>query len=325
MSDRVIIEVGLNENQDRRANRHVPYSAAELAADARRCYEAGAAIVHYHGRGPAGEPALSDPSLNLAAQRRITEATPLIAYPSYGAEVRVLDYYDIGTPAPQRYQHVSETVRGGVRVEVAPVDLGVFDSNARWDTQAGRLAPSTGLLMNTGSDHRWILDFCRRNGIKPHFNVFDTIHLQNLLNLIHWNWAGSPPLVVKLFLAGRSATPSTLLFYHQRLRELFAGVELIWMPLVYGTDQFPLCTLALAFGGHVRIGIGDHHYREHGEPTNAALVEQMVTVARAIGREPATPDEARAQMGLATRRAAPSTRSAQGPGTPPPGSVPRSY
>ena len=68
-----IIEVGLNENQERRANRHVPYTAAELADDARRCHDAGAAVVHYHGRrGPHGEPALSDAAVNLEAQRRIT-------------------------------------------------------------------------------------------------------------------------------------------------------------------------------------------------------------------------------------------------------------
>ncbi len=108
-SDKVIIEVGLNENQSRHRNRHVPYSPAEIADVAQRCYDAGASIVHYHGRhGEAGEPALSDPKLNVEAQRRITETTPLIAYPSYGSEVRVLDYYDIGTPAPERYRHFTE-------------------------------------------------------------------------------------------------------------------------------------------------------------------------------------------------------------------------
>ena len=70
------------------------------------------------------------------------------------------------------------------------------------------------------------------------------------------------------------------------------------MPLVHGADQFPLCTLSLSLGGHVRVGIGDHAYRERGEPTNEVLVEQVVAVTRALGREPATPEEARHRMGL---------------------------
>ena len=49
-TDRVIIEVGLNENQSRLQNRHVPYSPSEIADAARSCYDAGASIVHYHGQ-----------------------------------------------------------------------------------------------------------------------------------------------------------------------------------------------------------------------------------------------------------------------------------
>ncbi len=301
-ADRVIIEVGLNENQSRLQNRHVPYSPPEIADAARSCYDAGASIVHYHGRqGEAGEPALSDPKLNTETQRRITETTPLIAYPSYGSEVRVLDYYDIGTPAPERYQHFALGIEAGVRFEIIPVDLGSVDINARWDSVQQKLVPSSGLLMNTGRDHQWILEFCRRHALKPHFTVFDTAHIQNLLNILHWKWVDDPPFVVKFFLAGANANPRMLLFYLERLRESLSGVELLWMPLVYGADQFPLCMLSLSLGGHVRIGIGDYPYSERGGPTNAELVQQVVTLARASGREPATPDQARQQMGLAER------------------------
>jgi uncharacterized protein (DUF849 family) len=302
MSSRVVIEVGLNENQDRAANPHVPYSADELADEARRCADAGAAIVHYHARrGPAGEPALSDPELNLEAQRAIGKLTGLIAYPSYAEEARVLDWYELGTPAPERWRHLRAGASAGLRWELGPVDLGAFDTNAAWDARAGRLVPSRGVLLNTGEDQRWMLEFCRAQGIKPQFTTFDTNHLQSLRNLIDWGWAGAAPLVLKLFLAGGAATPAVLLFYRERMRELFAGIELLWTPLVYGTDQFPLAALSLALGGHVRVGIGDHHYRERGGPRSAELVEAIAAIARAFGREPATPDQARALLGLAPR------------------------
>ena len=83
MNDKVIIEVGLNENAGRDGNPHIPYSPEEIAADARRCYEAGAAMVHYHARDPqTGAPRSSDVELNLATQRLVTEAAPVIAYPT---------------------------------------------------------------------------------------------------------------------------------------------------------------------------------------------------------------------------------------------------
>jgi len=301
MSSRVVIEVGLNENQDRATNRHVPYSADELATEAVRCADAGAAIVHYHARRPHGEPALSDPELNLAAQRAIEKAAPVIAYPSYAEEVRVLDHYELGTPAPQRYRHIRAGIDAGQRWELAPVDLGALDINAAWDPGARRLVPSRGVLLNTGEDQRFMLELCRDAGIRAQFTTFDTNHLQSLRNLIDWGWAGREPLVLKLFLVGAAVTPATLLFYRERMRELFAGIELLWTPLVYGVDQFPLAALSLALGGHVRVGIGDHPYRERGEPRSAELVEAIVAVARAFGREPATPDETRTLLGLAPR------------------------
>jgi len=56
--------------------------------------------------------------------------------------------------------------------------------------------------------------------------------------------------------------------------------------------------LALAMGGHPRLGIGDAALERGGPYSNAQLVERMVAQARAIGREVATPAEARAIMGM---------------------------
>ena len=56
--------------------------------------------------------------------------------------------------------------------------------------------------------------------------------------------------------------------------------------------------LAIEEGGHVAIGIGDYPYPELGGPTNANLIRHVVTMAAAMGREPATPDDAREMLGI---------------------------
>ena len=305
LSDKVIIEVGLNENQPRPANPHVPFSPEEIAKDALACYNAGAAVVHYHGREPSTGAAMnSDPTLTIETQRLITKQTPLLAYPTYATEVRVLGYYDIGEPAEQRYRHIVEGVERGAPFELAPVDLGVADANARWNAQNKEWLPSTGMLMNTGADHRWLTAFCRQHGLKMTFGTFDTAHLRNLRNLVEMGWVSDSPLVVKFFLRAKDATPQTLFFYKDQLSDLFPSTPVCWSPLVYGGNQFPLNLQSITVGGHVRIGIGDYHYAEWGCPTNASLVERAVAMARALGREPATPDEAREIMGMQKRNAA---------------------
>ncbi|MBI3744188.1 MAG: 3-keto-5-aminohexanoate cleavage protein [Chloroflexi bacterium] len=296
LSDKVIIEVGLNEGQRREANPHTAYSPSEIADDAKACYEAGAAVVHYHGRDPVTGAALSnDPRVNVEAQRLITQSTPLIAYPTYASHVRVLDWYDIGGPAAERYAHIVAGVKAGVKYELAPVDLGIVDRNAMRDPRSGKWSLSRGGLLNTGEDHEWLLDFCRKHSLKPTFAAFDVSHLRNLRNLVDMGMAGGQPLVLKLFLTEHEFASKTLLFSIERLRDLGLG-STSWMPLAYGCDQFPLAASSLAMGGHVRVGIGDYAYRELGCPTNASLVQRAVSMARAIGREPATPDEARRIM-----------------------------
>jgi uncharacterized protein (DUF849 family) len=55
---------------------------------------------------------------------------------------------------------------------------------------------------------------------------------------------------------------------------------------------------AIAEGGHVAIGIGDYAYPELGQPTNADLVREIVHMAKLVGREVATPEEARQMLGM---------------------------
>ncbi|MGE0705870.1 MAG: 3-keto-5-aminohexanoate cleavage protein, partial [Vicinamibacterales bacterium] len=107
IESKVIIEVGLNESQLKSANPNVPYSPQEIADEARRCYEAGAAVVHYHARDPLTFQTSTDLALNLETQRLISESTPLIAYPTYGDRIPVLGgHYEICSPARDRFAHI---------------------------------------------------------------------------------------------------------------------------------------------------------------------------------------------------------------------------
>jgi len=67
-----------------------------------------------------------------------------------------------------------------------------------------------------------------------------------------------------------------------------------------GRTQLTLATMGMILGGNVRVGLEDNIYYRKGElaKSNAQLVSRMVRVARELGKEPCTPDEARKLFGL---------------------------
>jgi uncharacterized protein (DUF849 family) len=304
--DKVVVEVALNEYAFRTLNPHVPYSPAEIARAAQDCYDAGAAIVHFHAREPetgatpAGIPRHT--ALYAEAMRLIGESTPLIAYPTLAGTQSMTD------PAVDRYYgwYPNLAADPHVRLEIGMGDLGEFPKITQRDPASGDLVPSaTTFPTKRGTDLQWILQFNDEHGMKPAFAVFDTDHIRRLKNMIAWQWTENYPLLVHFLFGppevGGYGMPPTIRSLNYLLDEM-AGMPIMWAPLVYETDEFPMNLHALAAGGDVRIGLGEYQYPELDCPTNAQLVERIVTIARAFGREPATPDEAREILGLNAAR-----------------------
>ncbi len=307
MEDKVVIEVALNENQSRSANPNVPCTPEELAADARRCLDAGAAVVHYHARDPETQAMSSDIELNLACQRAITEATPLVAYPTYGDVVPVGDgHYQVCSPAEVRFRHFVAGVESGIRFEVGPIDLGAFYDVNSLRAPGAPAGPdgvegwvlTRGHQVNNGFDHVWLARFCDRYGLHKSFAAPDTMCLLNLRNMIDMGLVPEQTLDVKLFFLGGTALATRFRGMLALSRELFPDKFLRWMPVVQGADGFPLAELSLAEGGQVRTGLGDYAYGSEGSPSNAELVARLVALARSSGREPANPEEARVIKGM---------------------------
>jgi len=72
-----------------------------------------------------------------------------------------------------------------------------------------------------------------------------------------------------------------------------------WTVAVIGKGEIPMATAAIVMGGHVRIGLEDNLYLPDGSlASNPRLVEKVVAIARELGREIATPDEARTILSL---------------------------
>src|SRR6478736_8583655 len=133
----VIITVRMNEASMRVANPNVPWSPEEIAADAARCVDAGAAVVHFHGRDPDNGAADRSPEALATTVGLVASSCGAVTYCNLGAGAG-LDLAD--RLAPLGYD--------GPKPELAPVDLGSFNLDP-FDRATARFATEDGVYVNT--------------------------------------------------------------------------------------------------------------------------------------------------------------------------------
>lgn len=291
---KLIIEARINERMMReQGNPNVPYIPEEIAADAAACRRAGAAIVHYHAREPDGAGS-TNPDVYARSLHLIRQTTDVLIHPTLGGEFMT----DEAT-AEQRLFHIVRMARATGGVDFAPIDVGSGNVD-RYDPVARRFV-SEGLIYKNSSDVLvYFADHMRQNGIKPMLVCWDIGFIRHAKALIDMGLVNSPAFFY-LILSGDSILtfhPGTPRGLQAMLDFLPRDKDLQWTVANYGGNLFSVAAAAISQGGHISIGLGDYPYSELGQPTNAELVAEVVSIARTLGREVATPTEARAILGL---------------------------
>jgi 3-keto-5-aminohexanoate cleavage enzyme len=268
--EKLIITVALTGNvPTKQMNPNLPVTPAEIAADVKRCRDAGASLFHVHARDGDQKPTL-DIRVYKANVRAIREAAPDVII------------------------QLSTGARAG----------------KDWDARANpiRLLPEMGSF-TTGSNNlpgivyenspqfiEFLAGVYRDTGVKPEIEVFETGMIANALILEKKEYL-KPPLHFDFVLGAPGAMPGTiknLLFLSESI-----PAASTWSVAGIGRAEIPLSSTAIAMGGHVRVGLEDNLALPDGtSASNPLLVEKVVRIAREIGREIATPDEARRILSL---------------------------
>ena len=148
------------------------------------------------------------------------------------------------------------------------------------------------LFVNTMGDIRTFAQTMLARGVRPEIEAFDSGMVQNALALVREGTL-QLPLHFDLVLGVPGAMPGTpeALMYMKSL--LPAGST--WTVAGIGRAELALGTMAIILGGHVRVGFEDNIYYKKGQlaQSNAQLVERIVRLAGELGREVASPAEAR--------------------------------
>lgn len=251
----------------------LPISAEEIAEDAAKCREAGAALVHLHVRNPDGSPSQS-PELFRAAIREIRKRCDILIQTSTGGAV--------GMSVDERCGPL--TLSGPDKPDMATLTTGTvnFGEDVFW---------------NPRSLVRDIAKRIRSVGIKPELECFDAgmvdearyLAAEGLVALpAHFEFVLGVP-------GGLGARPEALDFLISCLPP-----HCTWTAAGMGRHQLPFVELAAQRGGNARVGLEDNIFLAKGVLAKGSfeLVAEAAKRAKAQGRRPATPQEARELLRL---------------------------
>ncbi len=255
---------------------HVPLTPSEVAADVRRCADLGVAIVHVHPRDEAELPSQSaERALEYFEAIRAAAPDIILCATTSGRVVSDLE---------PRVAVLA--IDGDVRPEMASLTLGSMN----FPKQASVNSPDT---------IRGLAAAMAERGIVPEWEVFD-LGMLDFAHYLRGHGLLGDPVYVNILLGSLGTLAATPLNLALAVERLPAGAT--WAATGVGRFQFAVQKWAIAMGGHVRVGLEDNIWFDDDRTqlaTNPRLVERLVDIGRASGREPASPERVRELLGIA--------------------------
>lgn len=268
--DKLIITAALTGAEvSREQQPALPLTPDEIARAAEECAAAGASIVHVHARRPDGTPT-QDKAIYAEIIDKVRARCNVIVQVSTGGAV--------GMTAAERLAPVE------LRPEMATLSMGSVNFG-------------DDVFLNPPADMAAFLAAMKEFRVKPEFEIFDAGMLHSLQRWLKKGLVEAPlHLDFVLGVPGAMAgMPESLMFLRSQLPP-----DATWTVAGIGAAQLPLAAIAIALGGHVRVGFEDNIWYRKGElaASNAQLVERIARIARELDRPLATPDEARDMLGI---------------------------
>lgn len=291
--DRIIIEARVNELAPRDENPNVPFLPGEIAADAQECHEAGASILHWHGRAPDGAPDNSTAHY-LETIRAIRARCPILIHPSLG-------YVANDADAATRFAAIEAAMADpATRVDFAPMDTGSVNVDW-WDPAAKRYSTTDLIYRNSTETLLHFASRIRHHRLKRYLVSWNVSFTRQIDAFLQMGVIGEPAYVCFCLTDGimLSGHPGTSEGLDAHLAFLPGDRNFVWTVVNYKGDLFRLTEKIIRAGGHISIGTGDYPFAEYGAPSNAEIIAKVVRQARDLGREPATVEETRSILGMA--------------------------
>jgi uncharacterized protein (DUF849 family) len=277
---------------------YLPITPQQIADEAVRAYEAGAAVCHVHARNP--ETGMPVPDVNLMKEiiTNIKSRCNIVVCITTGG--------GLGMTVEQRVAPVTLYKPELASFNAGSINFALFHAIPRfkefkfpWEKQYLGMSEDF-IFPNTFKSMKEYCAIFAEHGTKPEFEIYDSGMVNNIAFMIEAGYVKKPVYIqfVMGVLGGITPSSENLLFLVDYAKKQIGDFE--FSVCVAGRAQFPICTQSLLIGGNCRVGLEDNLYLDRGKmaKSNAEQVAKMVRIARELGIDPATPEEARKILGL---------------------------
>jgi 3-keto-5-aminohexanoate cleavage enzyme len=258
----------------------IPYTPKEIADEAKRAYDAGAAVVHIHARNDDGSPTFS-PAVFAKIKEEVRKQCPIILNFSTGT---------MSDDVSEQSTYIRES-----QPEIAALNMGTMNYS-KYSAKRKQFAFDM-VFPNTYEKIIKLLTAMNESKVKPELECFDTGHTNGVWPLLDMGVL-VPPLQFSFIMNVLGGIPGHVESLQLQTKIMPAGSE--WEVIGISHGHWRMMAAALALGGNVRTGLEDHLYLPRGEmaSSNGQMVEVLTRMVRDVGRRPATVDEARTILGL---------------------------
>lgn len=277
---------------------YLPITPDQIADEAVKAHEAGAAMAHIHVRVPETGKPITDLNLFREVVTKVKKRCNIVLCLTTGG--------GLGMTIEERLLQVPELKPELASFNMGPILIGLFPliekyKPFKYDWEITYLENTYDYVFpNTFKSLETYIRIMNENGTKPECEVYEMGHI----NLIRWlidrgGMKGKPYIQFVLGMMGpMDASVKNLVLLYEDARSKIGDFN--WSVGAAGKDQMPMVTTSMIMGGNVRVGLEDAMYIERGKlaTSNAEQASKVVRIAHELGLEVASSDEAREILGL---------------------------
>lgn len=278
---------------------YLPDSPQKIIEEAVAANKAGAAVVHLHARDPKDGRPSSDPKIMKQITDGVRERCNVVIGITTGGAIG-MNIEERLASVPVCKAELASCNAGSVNFCFSLIADKITNPKHDWEIPFVRNTYKVPFA-NTFYDIENYVRIMGENNTKPEFEVYEAGMLSNIAYFKNKGMLKGPVYIqfVLGIMGGLPATVDNLLFLYNTAQKVLGG-DFVWSCAAAGKEQFDITTTAMILGGNMRVGLEDNLYLSRGvlAKSNAEPVAKVSAIAEMLGREIASPDDAREMLGL---------------------------
>ncbi len=278
---------------------YLPITPQEIIDASLGAAEAGASIIHLHARNPEDGRPDQTPEAFAKFLPQIKQATGAVINLTTGGGPG-MSKEERAKPAAVFKPEVASLNMGSVNFALHRMLERYKEFKHDWEKPALERSRDT-VFRNSFADIEYVLETCGGNDTRFEFECYDIAHLYNLKHFLDRGLVKPPLFVQSVFgIMGGIQTHYEDIVMMKRTADRLFGDQYQWSVVGAGSSQMRVAMMAVALGGHVRVGLEDSLWGGPGRlaKSNAEQVKTARAMIEAIGLEIASPEEAREILSL---------------------------